>query len=159
MDAASSRKRPRPVVSCLRCRDKKLRCDRTAPCENCVKASTANACTYNQTGTIPANSKEQQLQLTSVANNAPFNSLEDLQHRMAVVEELLGVARGDPIQAAARVAKPTPTTPLPLLGTVVVKGNRSHYHRQNGRDTFLNQVSMRVLSAQNLWLTWPSSSR
>jgi hypothetical protein len=59
---------------------------------------------------------------------------------MAKVEELLGVARAHQIQATARVDKPAPTTPLPVQGTVVIKGNRSHYHGQNGRVTLLNQV-------------------
>lgn len=137
MDDASSRKRPRPVVSCLRCRDKKLKCDRTAPCENCVKASTANSCTYNRNGISPGKNDFS----TPVVNHAPMGSLEDLQYRMAKVEELLGVARAH--QNSVRVVeKPAPATPLPLLGTVVVKGNRSHYHGQNDRITLLNQVSI-----------------
>jgi hypothetical protein len=43
----SSRKRPRPVVSCLRCREKKLKCDRVLPCHNCRKSSRSSACTYS----------------------------------------------------------------------------------------------------------------
>ncbi|KAH7377749.1 hypothetical protein BKA66DRAFT_572060 [Pyrenochaeta sp. MPI-SDFR-AT-0127] len=56
---------------------------------------------------------------------------------MAKVEEMLGVARSH--QGSARAEKQTPTTPLPLLGTVVVKGSRSVYHGQNDRVTLLNQ--------------------
>lgn len=44
----SQRKRPRPVVSCLRCREKKLKCDRVAPCQNCVKGGYEAECTYHQ---------------------------------------------------------------------------------------------------------------
>lgn len=135
MDDSSSRKRPRPVVSCLRCRDKKLKCDRTAPCENCVKASTANTCTYNRNGVSPAK-VEQGHSTPSASSYAAIGSLEDLQARMAKVEELLGVARSH----HTRAEKPAPATPLPLLGTVVVKGNRSVYHGQNDRVTLLNQV-------------------
>ncbi|KAL6711662.1 hypothetical protein ACN47E_004596 [Coniothyrium glycines] len=136
MDDASSRKRPRPVVSCLRCRDKKLKCDRTAPCENCVKASTANTCTYNRHGVSPAKPEP----VASSASNATPGSLEDLQARMVKVEELLGVARAHQIQSASRDREKAATvTPLPLLGTVVMKGNRSHYHGQNDRVTLLNQ--------------------
>lgn len=44
----TSRKRPRPVVSCLRCREKKLKCDRLSPCQNCTKVPGGrNECTYN----------------------------------------------------------------------------------------------------------------
>lgn len=138
MDDATSRKRPRPVVSCLRCRDKKLKCDRTAPCENCVKASTANTCTYNRTGISLA--KQNGEHSTPAPNGiVPTNSLEELQLRLAKVEELLGVARSH--QSSSRSEKQNPTTPLPLLGTVVVKGNRSVYHGQNDRVTLLNQAS------------------
>lgn len=52
----SSRKRPRPVVSCLRCREKKLKCDRLLPCQNCTKTPGGSAeCTYNHdpTKSIP----------------------------------------------------------------------------------------------------------
>ncbi len=136
MDEGTSRKRPRPVVSCLRCRDKKLKCDRTAPCENCVKASTANTCTYNRNGISPP-----KLEHSSAANgHAPFGSLEDLQQRMAKVEDILGVTRDRTSQGLARTDKQPPPTPLPLLGTVVVTGNRSVYHGQNDRVTLLNQV-------------------
>ncbi|KAF1938012.1 hypothetical protein EJ02DRAFT_505683 [Clathrospora elynae] len=79
------------------------------------------------------------LNLTPAVNNAPFNSLEDLQYRMAKVEDLLGLAPAQQSSAIARVEKPGQTTPLPLLGTVVVKGNRSLYHGQNDRVTLLNQ--------------------
>lgn len=37
-------KRPRPVKSCNSCRQRKLRCDRTCPCSQCVKSN--RACKY-----------------------------------------------------------------------------------------------------------------
>jgi hypothetical protein len=128
MDEANPRKRPRPVVSCLRCRHKKLKCDRTAPCENCVKASTADTCTYNQNGHITTKDT------TPATAAATENSLEDLQLRMLKVEELLGI-KGKILDGTNDEAM------LPqVLGTVVVKGNRSIYHGQNDRVTLLNQV-------------------
>jgi hypothetical protein len=59
MDSASSldsaspvakipQKRPRPVLSCLECRRKKLKCSRTLPCIQCTKASRATHCSYNE---------------------------------------------------------------------------------------------------------------
>jgi hypothetical protein len=41
-------KRPRPVLSCLECRRKKLKCSRTLPCIQCTKASHATHCSYNE---------------------------------------------------------------------------------------------------------------
>lgn len=40
-------KRPRPVLSCVECRRKKLKCDRLLPCEQCRKASQSAQCTYS----------------------------------------------------------------------------------------------------------------
>ncbi|KAF2821649.1 hypothetical protein CC86DRAFT_426013 [Ophiobolus disseminans] len=120
------RKRPRPVVSCLRCRDKKLKCDRTAPCENCIKASTAHSCTYKRSGHVSSN------EVTPVPGVATANSLEDLQIRMARVEEMLSVQSGTLTQAVEKTKQHS-------LGTVVVKGDRSVYHGQNDRVTLLNQ--------------------
>jgi hypothetical protein len=54
---------------------------------------------------------------------------------MAIVEQLLGVkqiAIDDTIEIA----------PLQVLGTVVVKGNRSIYHGQNDSVTLLSQVQL-----------------
>ena len=41
-------KRPRPVLSCLECRRKKLKCSRTLPCIQCTKASRSTHCSYNE---------------------------------------------------------------------------------------------------------------
>ncbi|PYH98142.1 hypothetical protein BO71DRAFT_416569 [Aspergillus ellipticus CBS 707.79] len=46
-DGTPSRKRPRPVVSCLRCRGKKLKCDRVVPCQNCSKAGCPTECAFH----------------------------------------------------------------------------------------------------------------
>ena len=39
-------KRPRPTKSCLLCRKKKLKCDRLAPCRQCIMRNVQ--CTYDQ---------------------------------------------------------------------------------------------------------------
>ncbi|KAI9716677.1 MAG: hypothetical protein M1812_005215 [Candelaria pacifica] len=41
-------KRPRPVLSCIDCRRKKLKCDRSLPCTQCWKAGIALQCTYKK---------------------------------------------------------------------------------------------------------------
>ncbi|KAF2621413.1 hypothetical protein BU25DRAFT_426557 [Macroventuria anomochaeta] len=125
MDESNPRKRPRPVVSCLRCRDKKLKCDRTSPCENCVKAQIADSCTYQRGLNAP--SKE-----SPPVSIATTNAVEDLQSRLAKVEELLGI-RTSKSHSPAEDAKPH------VIGSVVVKGNRSIFHGQNDRTTLLNQ--------------------
>lgn len=39
-------KRPRPVLSCLECRRKKLKCDRLLPCNQCNKSGHSAQCAY-----------------------------------------------------------------------------------------------------------------
>lgn len=101
MDVSSSRKRPRPVVSCLRCREKKLKCDRAAPCQNCSKAGCRAECAYNQ---HPPQSSESLLKSKrahlSTDGDGPDQKtssrlgtgiIEDLQQRVVKLEELLAV--------------------------------------------------------------------
>jgi hypothetical protein len=100
MEISSSRKRPRPVVSCLRCREKKLKCDRTAPCQNCSKAGCRAECTYNQhpqsSDSIP---KAKRVHLSTEGDEEDQRTqsrpgtgiIEDLQERVVKLEELLAV--------------------------------------------------------------------
>ncbi|ATZ55951.1 hypothetical protein BCIN_12g04950 [Botrytis cinerea B05.10] len=106
----SSRKRPRPVVSCLRCREKKLKCDRLLPCQNCTKIPNGSAeCTYNHDPTKSISKsrptthspgdRTPDLKFTpSVGNNSNViqgnggvGVVEELQSRVARLEELLQV--------------------------------------------------------------------
>lgn len=50
--AKTEKKRRRPALSCEQCRRRKIRCDRSLPCVNCVK-SKISPCTYAPTH-IPA---------------------------------------------------------------------------------------------------------
>ncbi|KAF2995055.1 hypothetical protein E8E13_001577 [Curvularia kusanoi] len=126
MDESNPRKRPRPVVSCFRCRDKKLKCDRTSPCENCIKAQIPDSCKY-QPG-VNGSSKEP-------SSGPPANAtvIDDLQARLAKVEELLGIRSSEQPISGTDAATPQ------AIGTVVVKGGRSIFRGQNDRTTLLNQ--------------------
>jgi hypothetical protein len=42
-----SRPRPRPVLSCLRCRSRKIKCDRLLPCKQCKLTGHDQLCSYN----------------------------------------------------------------------------------------------------------------
>ncbi|KAJ8117619.1 hypothetical protein OPT61_g1221 [Boeremia exigua] len=41
-----SRRRDKPIVSCILCRRRKLKCDRQQPCKTCVDRGLAMSCTY-----------------------------------------------------------------------------------------------------------------
>ena len=97
MNSSQARnKRARPVVSCLRCRDKKLKCDRVDPCENCIKAGHRADCTYNQHPESTPKPKRIQLnpEVAKPQVKGGVGVLEDVQQRLARVEELLAIRNG-----------------------------------------------------------------
>ncbi|KAL4883726.1 fungal-specific transcription factor domain-containing protein [Aspergillus karnatakaensis] len=73
------RKRNRVPLSCGPCRHRKLKCNRSHPCENCVKRGDAHSCTYAQTGARKKNS----------ASQASSNSPDDMQNRIDRLESLV----------------------------------------------------------------------
>ncbi|KAJ5656853.1 hypothetical protein N7507_008803 [Penicillium longicatenatum] len=157
---SQSRKRPRPVVSCLRCREKKLKCDRVAPCQNCVRGGFEAQCTYHQQpdSVGPQHSQPKPKRAKLAEANAPDRTLsmgpsigiiEDLQQRVLKLESLHAVRpRADnfsPIRdASVQDSWPRPEifqSSSSYLGTLVVKGSRSRYHGQNDRITLLNHFA------------------
>ena len=170
------RKRPRPVVSCLRCREKKLRCDRLLPCENCTKASCAAKCTYGHSSPAPDQERPAEHALPRGKRSQPVEGsgtseheqlpravgvVEDLQRRVAKLEEALVSSRllstsstaidesGASCQSVNTVR--SKSSSARQLGTLVVKGSRSRYHGQNDRITFLNQVHHLLCAVVLVW--------
>lgn len=96
---SQSRKRPRPVVSCLRCREKKLKCDRVAPCQNCVKGGYEAECTYHQQpDAVDPHSQPKPKRAKIADANEPgtwmgpsIGIIEDLQQRVLKLESLHAV--------------------------------------------------------------------
>ncbi|KAJ5566531.1 hypothetical protein N7535_008169 [Penicillium sp. DV-2018c] len=72
------RKRNRIPLSCGPCRHRKLKCNRSNPCENCVKRGDAAACNYAQTNSRKKNSLQQ-------SSTTP----DDMQNRIDRLEGLV----------------------------------------------------------------------
>ncbi|KAA8571067.1 hypothetical protein EYC84_000426 [Monilinia fructicola] len=152
----------------LLCREKKLKCDRLLPCQNCTKTPGGSAeCTYNHdpTKSIPKsrpsttspgartpdlkNTPNLGNHVNIIQGNGGVGVVEELQSRVARLEELLQVSgrlsniQRSPSQPPSthRVSKRpnVPTRLVPGLCTLIVKGSRSRYHGQNDRITLLNQ--------------------
>ena len=114
MQSPQARKRPRPIVSCIRCREKKLKCDRVMPCQNCVKSGCREDCTYNQQPGAESQPQPKRVQLTEgdhdqriIPVTAGVGIVEDLQIRVIKLEELLagprenwGPIRDAPVQSS-----------------------------------------------------------
>ncbi|KGY15821.1 hypothetical protein PABG_11056 [Paracoccidioides brasiliensis Pb03] len=73
------RKRNRIPVSCAPCRNRKLKCNRSVPCENCVKRNDVPSCTYAQ----PKNRKKP----ASVQGSPP--TIDGMQDRIDRLENLV----------------------------------------------------------------------
>lgn len=85
-DTRFPKKRPRPVMSCLECRKKKLKCDRLLPCHQCKKSGKATRCAY----AVQENSPEpQDIEALSVRKKArldnPSHQKDDHESRWAGV--------------------------------------------------------------------------
>ena len=160
MDEAEGRprKRPRPTVSCIRCREKKLRCDRIIPCANCLKAACSSECAFSQQ-TSTQKSAKVAARLTERLDSRhrpplgiPSDSTEILEHQQNRPARLDGVLTDshtlDELNASVEVAVPPGWTDARKstmstsvhLDTLVVKGSRSRCHGQNDRISLLNGV-------------------
>ncbi|KAJ5278885.1 hypothetical protein N7478_004257 [Penicillium angulare] len=142
MDIPLSRKRPRPVVSCLRCRDKKLKCDRVQPtCGNCFKGRLE--CAFVDSQHIVSKRVQVEAGLPAHSETNPnIGIIEDLQQRMVRLESMLAVKPHTSNSVPVQESWPrtdTSQSSATYLGTLVLKGNRSRYHGQQDRITLLNQ--------------------
>ncbi|PLN82726.1 putative C6 transcription factor [Aspergillus taichungensis] len=73
------RKRNRVPLSCGPCRQRKLKCNRSHPCENCVKRGDAPSCSYAQPNTRKKN----------VSQHSSSSSPDDMQNRIDRLEGLV----------------------------------------------------------------------
>ncbi|KAJ5121954.1 hypothetical protein N7526_008891 [Penicillium atrosanguineum] len=140
--------------------EKKLKCDRVLPCQNCIKSDCRSDCTYNhqpaeshprskRVQLSDANDLDQNQDQPTVPVTAGVGVIEDLQMRVVKLEEQLlalrsqgtsGPIRDIPVQSSWPQADTTQSN-SDFLGTLVVKGSRSRYHGQNNRVTLLNEFA------------------
>ncbi|KAL4782621.1 hypothetical protein BJX76DRAFT_349254 [Aspergillus varians] len=145
------RKRPRPVISCQRCREKRLKCDRVSPCQNCSKAGSL--CVFQHGAKRPRleSGGPTTVATTDQGSSAGIGVIEDLQRRLRRVEELLAVRSesenprcdapvGSQNQSQSQSQSQSQTAPPHAYpGILVVKGSRTRYHGPNNRSTLLNR--------------------
>ncbi|KAL4802613.1 fungal-specific transcription factor domain-containing protein [Aspergillus unguis] len=80
-DQTSSTRRRRPALSCTICRRRKLKCDRSLPCGQCVKSKHPESCFF-------ASKPPRNIASGSTASDSPSN------HRHAPSDEASSVANG-----------------------------------------------------------------
>ena len=158
-------KRPRPVLSCIPCRTRKLKCNRASPCEQCTKAGRAEECNFaNSTdgaqsyeANQPANhvsneliSRKRARQESEIEGIIPHDEnsssgskvgvIEDLQLRVKALEDAVLSKSSMHDSRALNQGSLSEPKPSKYLGVLDVDGSRFRYRGQIHRATFLQQV-------------------
>ncbi|KAK6535675.1 hypothetical protein TWF694_002128 [Orbilia ellipsospora] len=97
-NTSSLKRTRRPVISCLECRRKKLKCDRTHPCQQCKRIGRPGGCLY-QVGQEPESRTQE-----SSSSSSPH-----VEKRQRIDTEDASVS------ANIAVKRPSSTTPRSLL--------------------------------------------
>ena len=136
--------RPRPIVSCLSCRAKKLKCDRTQPCRQCQAAGRAVECLFAGGTTPKEGTPSARPQAVRAAAIAPRQD-----HDLSWSEDAGNVAQSTPgLRPYTRqVADHQQSSPeenprdiYPLGETLKIKQGSSRYHQGDFKRIFLQKV-------------------
>ncbi|KAI9850836.1 MAG: hypothetical protein M1838_004989 [Thelocarpon superellum] len=146
--SSSIRKRPRPTLSCLECRRKKLKCDRNRPCDQCLKSARPRQCAYatqpdyqfanlpdvvdeDLHGALDARDsagmhepRDSPPSIVARSTSGSVESIEQLQERIRRLELVFsGVVGGAPLSADQRYGAPGTRGSLAVVdglgGTIV----------------------------------------
>lgn len=109
-DARRLNKRPRPVVSCLECRNRKLKCNRCLPCDRCLKDGRENLCKY-ATGQKPLSNTDLDSQTVKRSRLSTESSLDSATAELLVkfnelqnrVQQLEGTLPAQPSHGRAAI--------------------------------------------------------
>lgn len=116
------KRRRRPALACVQCRGRKVRCDRTSPCNNCLKYP-GSECTYSSAVPGSANTLSNDRSSEVVVNGSRVN---DPQHHIPTgtsssVEEAGDASlRGSTATASARQhLVPEHSSPSPSVSSLL----------------------------------------
>lgn len=161
---ASSRsvKRPRPVKSCIECRNRKLKCDRLCPCSQCQKSN--RSCRYAADGDVNNLSEGSDVETPErlpkkhcFTNNhdasvkprdrdrtlpVPIGLLEDHGTRLERLEKIILSNAKSPLLAKgfSLRAPPLASSSVTIRGLTVKGGLRTRFFGQNSTRVLLNLV-------------------
>ncbi|KAK9801086.1 putative Zn(2)-C6 fungal-type domain-containing protein [Seiridium cardinale] len=155
--SARSVKRPRPVKSCIECRNRKLKCDRLCPCSQCQKSS--RTCRYAADGDVNNLSEGSDVEaperppkkqcLTNIHEIAPKprdrivtvpnGLLEDHGTRLDRLEKIvLSNAKSPMGRDYGLRAPPLASSSVTIRGLTVKGGLRTRFFGQNSTRVLLN---------------------
>jgi len=173
------RHRPRPVLSCLRCRSRKIKCDRLVPCNQCTSTGHDRECSYNdrpklkdssrtvngsisRQGSIAAsiidveNSNHQPAIAppTTLLGTATLKTLISLQERLQKLEQLCTTQSHAPVKISHGENVAIETTPplSQLEGRMSIKTSGPRYHSESYKKSLLHHVSPTFTSGPEMYL-------
>lgn len=142
----NSKKRPRPTLSCRQCRQKKLRCDRTHPCQQCVKGQRETLCVFDKEFSSPQ-AAEPQRNGGQVSRNVrirlgPDPSSPALQEKDSIIEDLQArvTSLEAIISASGSSSDKSHKSAQPPVGILSRKGNRCRYYGNGYQSGLFDRV-------------------
>lgn len=120
----STRRRRRPALSCLECRRRKIKCDRTEPCKHCV--SSKLQCTYRTYSREPAiQQPSQRGNSWGTPTSPPVQANSPAAQTLEINSNRGHKNNGDilPDSRAVHLALPRRSTPNSLDGNTLVPPN------------------------------------
>ncbi|KAL2846864.1 fungal-specific transcription factor domain-containing protein [Aspergillus pseudoustus] len=162
---SSITRRRRPALSCTVCRRRKLKCDRSLPCGQCVKSKTPDLCVYSapkssqkseiptsQSAGSPSDHRDAPSSAASLSGTGMYvfdsknritkprgrlDELQELRHRVQTLERAL--ARNDPIhtpESSGYESAPEVRMLDPISNKVSSLPDIASFRGKNGRTRF-----------------------
>lgn len=138
--SAKKRSRVRPMVSCLECRKKKLRCDRLQPCSACIKGRRTESCVFSSVAP-PRELPKYRANNGDSVNSISGDTLEKMKRSSSLDGEFtLREGRTDGHQEGIDAGGTYPPREA-YAGKVVLKCSQSWFQSTGDRMTMLDHVS------------------
>ena len=136
----TSRKRARPVFTCLECKRKKLKCDRQQPCHQCSRLGRSNRCRYTE--------EDERDELSDTSLNENVLSIADLAKRVAALEEWRAAASsaGIPNGNYASISSSSFHSQAKHSSSLHRKGDSVRYRSRHHWSVLQAEVSLAPLS-------------
>ena len=142
--------RPRPIVSCLSCRSRKLKCDREQPCQQCLRAGRATTCSYAPGPGTPPDSTTTRYPAQVEPKPSPSNEAATIG-RPPIITNPRSSWRPSPITLAldsrddverTRHQDPADVVPVSARSAerLKIKGNRTRYSQADMTRALLQKV-------------------
>ncbi|GLA66179.1 hypothetical protein AtubIFM55763_010906 [Aspergillus tubingensis] len=143
-----TRKRNRVPLSCAPCRQRKLKCNRAQPCENCIKRGDATSCSYAQ-----ANVRKKNPPPLS-ASSSP----DDMQNRIDRLENLVlslmtnGSQAGGPAAALAAISGNSSSTgSVPHTGDVDIEDDAPNAPEESDTEQVTKSFGIMKVDNNKSW--------